>query len=337
MPVKPPFRIAVVGCGGVSSMHFEGCARRPDRVEVVAVCDLDAAKVAATQQKYGIPQGFSTLAEMIAQSEWDVAIVCTPTSVRESVVSQLAQSKRHVFVEKPFASSLEEGARMVECCEKSGVLLAVDQNFRFHFPFHLAKAQIEADLLGRVTAIHHQHLCFRQDSGWRTLEKRHFLEIMGVHWLDGFRWITGSEGASVVAQMRHSHAIECAGETDLSVQVALENGALASYVDSCSSMISRCETLVIGERGTLRLEHDGATFFDRSGAPQPAQTWKNPFAGAGKPDSAFEGLDQLLTALESCAPIDNSGRDNLKTLALMEAAYRSAESGQTVTLREGLL
>ena len=331
------FNIAVIGCGGVSSMHFEGFARHTDRVQVVAVCDPDANRRAQAQQQYGIAHGFATVEELLAGSDFTVAVVCTPTNVREPVVTALAGAGKHVLVEKPFASSLEEGARMVEVCEKNGVLLAVDQNFRYHFPFHLAKRCISEGLVGPVTAIHLQHMHFRQDSGWRTREKRHTLEIMGVHWLDGFRWILNSEGRSVAAQMRHSNTIDCIGETDLSVQVAFDSGTFATYIDSFSSLVPRCEALIIGERGTLRLDYDGMALFDRSGASQPTQKWSNPFAGDGKPDSAFECLSQLLLALESGAQPSNGGRDNLQTLSLMEAAYLSAESGATIALTEGRL
>ena len=329
--------IAIVGCGGVSAMHLAGCGRHADEVYLAAACDPDPARLAQTQQDYGIPAGFSTLDQMIAGTSFDAAIVCTPTSLREAVVKQLAAAGKHILVEKPFASSLEEGRRMVAAADAGGVQLAVDQNFRCHFPFYIAKEKIADGLLGAVTAVHHQHFCFRQDSGWRILEKRHVLEIMGVHWLDGFRWMLGSDAQTVAALLRHSSAIDCAGETDLSVQVAFENGTAASYADSFSSLVPRCETVIIGERGTLRLEHGGAAFFDRSGGSQPAQTWENPYAGDGKPDSAFECLRQLLSAVESGQEPGNSGRDNLKTLALLEAAYRSSETGVIVPLSGGLL
>lgn len=330
-------QIAIVGCGGVSSMHLDGALRHADRAQIVAACDVDMSRVKQAQQKYDIAHGFASIEEMIAGAQWNVAIVCTPTSVREPVVATLAAAGKHVFVEKPLASSWEEGRHMVQACEDNGVLLAVDQNFRYHFPFHIAKKQIAAGLLGRVTAIHHQHLCFRQDQGWRVQEKRHTLEIMGVHWLDGFRWILDSAAQTVSAQMRHSNAIDCAGETDLCVQVAFENGTAAFYVDSFSSHVTRCETLIVGEQGTLRLEYDHAAFFDGKGASQPVQRWDNSYAGQGKPDSAFECLNQLLIALESGEQMDNSGRDNLKTLALMEAAYQSQESGATVSLQQSTL
>src|SRR5712691_7168336 len=136
------YDIAVVGCGGVSPMHFEGYARHPERVRVVAVCDLDPARAQAGAQKWNIPAVFRSVEEMIAGATWEVAVVCTPTPVREAVVNTLAAAGKHLFVEKPMADSLEEARRMVETCSKAGVKLAVDQNFRYHYPFDQARALI---------------------------------------------------------------------------------------------------------------------------------------------------------------------------------------------------
>jgi hypothetical protein len=78
------------------------------------------------------------------------------------------------------------------------------------------------------------------------MRKRHTLEIMGVHWLDAFA------GYSIATRKRYRsdapfEAIDCAGETDLCVQVAFENGTAASYADSFSSHLTRCETLILGD------------------------------------------------------------------------------------------
>jgi hypothetical protein len=64
---------------------------------------------------------------------------------------------------------------------------------------------------------------------------------------------------------------------------------------------------------------------------------ENPLAGPGKPESAFRVLNELLTAFKTEGEPSNSGRDNLKTIALLEAAYRSAEQGAVVPLEDGEL
>ena len=67
-----------------------------------------------------------------------------------------------------------------------------------------------------------------------------------------------------------------------------------------------------------------------------AEQWDNPYAGPGKPESAFRSLARLLDAVDTGQPPSNSGQDNLKTIALLEAAYASAEQNRPVELTGGL-
>jgi predicted dehydrogenase len=325
------FDIALVGCGGVSEMHLQGYAQHPERVRVVAACDVDDTRAEATARRWGIPRVFPTLAAMIEGADWEVAVVCTPTPVREAVVEGLAAAGKQMFVEKPMADSLGEAERMVAACERAGVRLAVDQNFRYHYPFDLARRLIEEGRLGAVHGVTHQDLFFRQDSGWRTRCPRHALAVMGIHWLDGFRWLLRSEARSLLCRTHHSPAIDCAGETDAFLQIAFDNGAAAAYVQSFSSPLARTETLIAGAEGLLSLSHAGAALFQRGSGQQPVESWANPYAGSNKPEATFVCLDQLLTAIETGHEPLNSGRDNLRTVALLDAAYRSAaEEGLVV-------
>lgn len=147
---------------------------------------------------------------------------------------------------------------------------------------------------------------------------------MGIHWLDGFRWMLQSEATSLLCRTYASAAIQCAGETDAFLQLAFANGASVAYVQSFSSPIVSTETLILGDRGALKLDYQGAAFFTREAGPQPAERWMNPYAGANKPESVFVGLDHLLTAIETGQEPPNSGEENLRTVALLDAAYRSA-------------
>jgi predicted dehydrogenase len=168
---------------------------------------------------------------------------------------------------------------------------------------------------------------------------------MGIHWLDGFRWMLGSEARSLVCLTRSSAAIDSAGETDASVQITFKCGSVATYVQSFSSPLARTETLVLGEKGLLLLDYRGAALYQRGlppfprgdgrGVPEPVERWTNPYAGPGKPESAFAGLDHLLTALETGGVPPNSGEDNLNSIALLDAAYRSAVEGRVIAFEDG--
>src|SRR5579859_1429333 len=115
------FKLAIVGCGNVSTMHFAAYLAHPERCRIVAACDVDAARMEAARHRYNLEQGFLSLEALIAQADWDVAVVCTPTPVRQETVSALAAAGKHLLVEKPLAASYAEAEAMVSSCEQAGV------------------------------------------------------------------------------------------------------------------------------------------------------------------------------------------------------------------------
>jgi predicted dehydrogenase len=317
-------------------MHFEAYTAHPERIRLVACCDPVAERVALIQGKYGVEQGFASLEEMIAGADFEVAVVCTPTSVREATVRTLTAAGKHVFVEKPMADNLDEAAAMVAAADGAGVQLSVNQNVRYHYPFETARQIIADGRIGHVVSILHQDLMFRQDAGWRLGMERHALSVMGVHWFDGFRWMLGAEPVALVGAHHSSSAVDCAGDTDAAVQVRFDQGTMVSYVESFSSCFRRTETVLIGEKGTLVLDYTSTALYDREHRDAPVERWDNPNAGPNKPKATFVGIDNLLTAIEQGVEPANSGRDNLKTIALLDAAYRSAAEGQGITFDAGV-
>lgn len=322
----------MVGCGGVTAMHFDGYLAHPDRVRIVAACDPSPERREWAQRTYGVERVFAGVDEMIAGADWTVAVLCTPTGIRRDPVWALAGAGKHLLVEKPLADNLAEAERIVAECAKADVRLAVNQNFRDHYGFEIARDVIAEGRVGDVHGIVHVDLGFRRDRGWRTRAERHALSVMGVHWLDGFRYLLGREATRVWCRTSSSPAVDCVGETDAFVQVTFEHIPV-SYTQSFSSRLRRTETVVLGELGTLRLDNDRVSLH---GADGMTVDWDNPYARRGKPESTYRSLDRLLTAVEKEEQPTNSGEDNLRTVALLDAAYESARTREPIALTEGL-
>lgn len=321
----------MVGCGGVTPMHFDGYLAHPERVRIVAACDPSRERREWAQRTYGIERVFAGVDEMIAGEDWTVAVLCTPTAVRREMIHLLAAAGKHILAEKPLADNLTEAELLVTECAKAGVRLAVNQNFRDHYGFDLARQAIAGGRIGDVHGVVHVNLGFRQDRGWRTRAERHALSVMGVHWFDGFRYLLGREATRVWCRTSSSPAVDCVGETDAFAQ--LEFGHIpVSYTQSFSSRLRTTETVVLGELGTLRMDNDGVSLHDPNGT---TVDWDNPYARRGKPESTYRSLDRLLTAIDGDHQPTNSGEDNLRTVALLDAAYTSARTHEPVTLIGG--
>lgn len=324
-------RIAIVGCGGISKRHFAAHTAHPERVEIVAACDPLPERQQWARETYGVQHTFGSIAELIGFGGWEAAVVGTPSNVRSEAVKELAAAGKHILVEKPLSDNIAEAREIVDTCESARVVLAVNQNFRDQYSFGVGRELIAAGRIGDVIGIDHQDLTFRQDKCWRLGQQRHALSVMGIHWFDGFRVLLGKEASWLSARTYSSPAIECAGETDAFVQIHFGETPV-SYVQSFSSSVKRVETLVFGERGTLRLDYGKAVL----ATPDGEETVVNPYAGDRYNESMFNSLDRLLTAVETGEEPANSGRDNLRTVALLDAAYRSADERTPVELVEGI-
>lgn len=326
------FKVGLVGAGGVSELHLEGYKANPARIEITAICDPNEQVLQERADKYGIPQRYTDLTTFIQQSGIDAAIVCTPTSIRKQVVFPLLEAGIPLLVEKPFSDTLNDAIEITEKAKHLNVPVAVNQNFRRHYPFEIVKNIIAENTIGKVTMIIFNEMFFRQDSGWRLDRERHALSVMGIHWFDGFRQILSCEAESVVCLMNSSDAINCQGETDATVQLRFENGSIVTYTQSFSSSISRTEMIVIGEKGTLRCNHGQVELY-LPGDRNSTQTWENHYS---REQNSLDNIEQLLTWIETGAVASNSAEDNLKTVALLDASYQSAAESQIVRLKDGV-
>lgn len=331
------YDLVVIGCGDAAVTHLEACRKHESRVRVVAACDPNLERLGECCAKYGIGKSFSSVEDLLTKCSFDVAVVCTPTPLRLEIIKQLAEGEKHILVENPLADSLAEARKIVEVCEAAGVGLAVNQNYRYHYGFELAKTIVAEGTIGAVLGAVHQDLTFRQDNGWMARSNRHALAIMGVHWLDGFRWLLSKEAEAVVCALRSSPAIQCAGETEAFVHLRFPERIAVSYVQSFSSPMGRTETLIEGEIAMLGIDHHGVMLFEAGNRQTPLKQWVNPFGGDGKGEATFRCLGDLLDALEDGVEPPTSGRDNLYTVALLEACYRSAATGGVIDLKKGML
>ena len=164
------------------------------------------------------------------------------------------------------------------------------------------------------------------------------LAVMGIHWLDGFRWMLADEPVSLICTLASSPLIRVHGETEAVLHARFVGGASVSYVQSFSCLDASLQTNIVGEAGALRLAHSEVHEWQaRPGDDHEKASSTNELVhpnptGLDKPGATFLALDQFLQALESGTEATNSGRDNLRTMAFLEAAYASAELGGTVGL-----
>ena len=321
-------RVGFVGAGGVSKLHLEGISRHPEEAKVVAYCDPDESNIRARMQEYGECDAYSNLDEMLAKAEIDVAIVCTPTSIREAVILPLIEAKMPTFCEKPFCDNFAEASRITKAAVAAGVPVAVDQNFRRNFPFYIARDILATGELGRPLHLVQLAKGLRTDRGWRVEQKRYVMSVMSIHWIDGYRWMLQDEAETVYCRGINSPATPGGEDTAISMVITFRGGTVVSLTESFSSFTRGRGCTLDCEKGGLVIDQSCLTVV-RPG--QDSVEHKNSY---DRPDGCFILLRDLYQAAQENREPETSVSDNIENIRILEAAYTSWKEDRVVRVEE---
>lgn len=335
---------ALIGCGffAVNQLH---AWRMIDAVEIVAICDRDPARLAAVGDSFGIARRYADAAALLSAERLDFVDVATTVASHRALVEMAAAARIPVICQKPIAPTYADARAMVEACEAAGVPLMIHENFRWQSPIRAVRAAIDA---GRIGTPFFGRVSFRSaydvfaGQPYLAEGERFIIEDLGIHILDIARYLFG-DATSVTARTRRINP-RIRGE-DVATMLLDHASGVTSVVDC--SYASRLEeelfpqTLVEvdGSAGTIRLERDyrlvvttadGSTVTDA--APPVLQFAAKPWHVIQ--ESVYRIEAHWADCLASGREPDTSGRDNLKTFALVEAAYLGARTGRPVALSE---
>lgn len=323
--------IGLIGCGGITDSHLK--AYKAAGYRVVALCNRTLSKATARQKGfYPRADVYSDYRKVLARDDIEVVDIATHPEERVAIMRDAIKAGKHVLSQKPFVSDLDTGERLVDLAEKHGVRLAVNQNGRWAPHFSYLRGAIAKGLIGSPVAA---HLSVHWDHNWikgTPFEKvRHIvLYDFGVHWFDILSCFMGDKTATRVFA---SNAVspEQAVKVPLLGQVLVEyEGAQASIVlDADVKFGKEDQTFVAGTKGTLLSE--GPSLTEQTVTLYTRRGWGRPVLKGSWFTNGFHGtMAELLRSIEEKREPSNSGRNNLKSLALCFAACRSAETGKPV-------
>lgn len=333
-------RLGLIGCGGIAHRHIAGYqAVAADLGEVVAAADPNRETLDAFCDRYGIAHRFTDPREMVASGVVDVVSLLTPPAVRGEVIYPALERGVAVLVEKPFGETLADARAFVAAAERSGTRLAVNQQLRFMPDVLLARDLIQSGQLGELRLVANDQQQNRtRVRGWRKDEERLEISIFSIHLLDRIRWLVGRRPEAVTAVTRPWSG-EVRGETFTALTIQFEGGAVGA-------MVSNWHALAIPEC-RLRIDGTAASFLSTKrevladGCQAIVQRpGEEPVVHDCSLASAFEScmgqsMRRLLAAIDAGEEPVHSGRDNLDTMAIVDAAYLSASrGGERVAIRE---
>jgi D-apiose dehydrogenase len=335
---------ALIGCGFFAVNHMHGW-RDAEGAEIVAVCDRDPERLKIVGEQFRIKRRYADADAMFADGGFDFADIATTVQSHLPLVTMAAAHGVPVICQKPFALNIADAKQMVDICRKAGVPLMVHENFRWQSAIRRVRKIVDS---GEIGELFWGRFSFRSAydvfSGQPYLAKgaRFIIEDLGIHVLDIARFLMGDVETLAARIMRVNPGI--AGEDVATMLLGHENGA-ASIVD-CSyatklNLEPFPETLIEldGTAGSIRLgqgyrlEVNGARGHRVEDVSPKLLPWATrPWQNIQESVAAIQ--QHWIKCLQDGNEPSTSGADNLKTFALVEAAYQSAAGGGTVLLRD---
>lgn len=337
-------RIGIIGSGFMGRTNAETATRYLPGARLIAITGGSRAPQLAAD--YGVPAE-PTVEALLARRDIDAVFISTPHSFHAAEAVAAAQAGKHILLDKPMATSVDDCDRILHAARASRVKLMIMFGQRFRLINREAHRLIREGAIGRVTMIHG----FTLNPGglaslppWQSRpENRGSFFAHGVHNIDQVRWFTGDEVSTVSAR------IQCdspsGNEVSTMAVLGLRGGAMASLWVSWSVPApgfprSGFSAQVVGESGILDLDAYGALRLGREGqwttvAEQPPIDWK----GKGMLDPArMEAYarqgQEFLDSIRQDRDPSVTGEDGRASVAIALAAYQSSESQTTIRLGE---
>jgi D-apiose dehydrogenase len=337
---EKPFRGGLIGCGFFAQNHLHAWMMiRNARIE--ALCDHNEARLNEVGDAFGIARRYVDPVKMLAEEALDFVDIATTVASHRPLVELAARHSVPAICQKPFAPGLADSKAMVAAFSAAGKPLMVHENFRWQSPIRAVKSALDSGVIGKAFW---GRISFRSAfdvfSGQPYLAEgeRFIIEDLGVHCLDIARFLFGDATRLFARTQRVNQAIK--GEDIATITLGHADGATSIVDVSYATRLPEepfPETFVEidGEEGSLRLGKDYALTITgkvgvtrRTVAPILLPWASRPWHNIQESVHAIEQhwIDCLGKGIEP----ETSGRDNLKTAALVEAAYLSAKTGEAV-------
>jgi predicted dehydrogenase len=334
-------RGALIGCGFFAGNHLNAWAE-VQGAEIVALCDRDPDRLAPTASAFGVARTYTDAAEMLGREKLDFVDIATTVPSHRPLVELAAGAGVHVICQKPLASSMDDARAMVAAAGAAGRTLMVHENFRWQSAIRRARDEMAAigrPFWGRVSFRSGFDVYAAQP--YLATDERFIIQDLGIHILDVARFLFGDVVSLSATTSRVNPRIR--GE-DVATMLLRHAGGATSVVDCSYATRLPAENFpqtlleVDGAEGTLRLDAGYRLTVCGPGGVRELEVAPPLLPWAERPwhniqESVLLIQQHFVECVLAGREPETSGADNVETLALVHAAYASAErEGETVAL-----
>ena len=342
-------RYALIGCGRIAVNHIQAAVN--NKLDIVAVCDIQAAKMEILLAKYDLAENnsisrYSDYQKMITDLQPDFVSIATESGKHAEIALYCIDHGVNVIIEKPMAMSIADADEIIRRARAKNVKVAACHQNRFNISVQKLRQALDAGRFGKLShgSIHvrwNRNHSYYDQASWRGTWEQDGGALMNqcIHGIDLLRWMLGDEVDTVYAQTRQQfHDYLEAEDLGMAV-VSFHNGAIATIEGTTN--VYPCnleETLyVFGEKGTVKLggkstnNIDVWDFADETEADQRNKGMEEPTSNVYGNGHTSLFADMAEAVAQDRQPYVDAvaGRNALE---MVLAIYQSSATGKPVQL-----
>lgn len=329
----------IIGCGRIAPKHAQAVVSNPLGI-LNAVADIVPLRAHAIQEKYG-GLSFSDYHHLLENKQIDVINICTPSGLHAKMAIEALEAGKHVIVEKPMALTIEDSESMVQTAKKVKKKLCVALQNRYNPPIIELKQALDRGDFGALLLCNATIRWYRPQSyyedGWHGTKSMDggVLFNQAIHYVDILQWLMGDIDSvfSFTGTLAHKIDIDDACVASL----RFKNGSLGSLEASTITFPRNIEgsIAVFGKRGSVKI---GGTALNQKKlwCFSPSDSVEEIPALVASEENAIYGeshkrvVDDMIDALINDREPQINGEEGRKSIAIVNAIYRSASVGSSV-------
>lgn len=317
--------IGVIGLGAIGQKHCQALAQI-ERVKIVALADINESVLSKTSEEFG-GTPYKDFNELLGHPGLNAVIVATPDHLHREPCVAAAEAGKHILVEKPIATTIEDANVVIEAAQKADVKLMVGFSLRFNLHYLQAKKIVEEGKLGDVISVFARRLNVITQAD-RIKGRCGVLLFLGIHDFDVLRWILNSEPISIYCEESTSVPKKFPDENETFSIIRFENGVIACAHIGWNLPVQHLggrdfKLDIIGSSGSFYLNQM------RQGIEIYSKTFsKFPSVSSGLLDEDRSFVDCVLDDL----PIPATGKDGIIALRMVIAALESIKTHKPVNI-----
>lgn len=345
-------KIGFVGVGDISAVYLENLTNLFKEVEIIGVCDLVRERAENAVAKYNIPKLYNDMYELFADPEVDIVLNITRPNEHYEVSKAALLAGKHVYSEKPLASTIEKGEELVKIAKEKGLMLGGAPDTYMGAAIQTARKIIEDGYIGQPIGAsahlicrgpedwHHDPEFFYKHGGGPMMDMGPYYVTALINLLGGIKRIAGMTKIStptrtITSQPHYGKVVDVEVPTYVTGVMEFESGAIGSLFTTFDVHYNHGEKIEIyGTHGTLIVPDPNGYGGDVKLLRPESGDYKNmPLCFDYPENSRGLGLADMAKALQTGREFRSDYRQTLHVLEVLETFRKSSESNTFIDLK----